>query len=238
MSLTATVGELVVQRPSRARVFERFGIDYCCGGKFPLAEVCRKKGIDAQQVLAALDQEDTGSPAIDHDWSAASMTELSAHIEATHHAYLKREMPRLEYLTGRVADRHGDQRPELRQVQQIFSAFKAEMDAHMMKEEQVLFPMCRELDSAQSAPTFHCGSVRNPVAMMIAEHDNAGEDLRQMRELTGGYVPPGDACNTYRAMLAALAELEVDTHQHVHLENNILFPKAIAAEARLIGCGA
>src|SRR4051812_24565992 len=152
MSLTATVGELVVQRPSRARVFERFGIDYCCGGTFPLADVCRKKGIDPQLVLAALNQDESKSPAIDRDWSAASMTELSAHIEATHHAYLKQEMPRLEYLTGRVADRHGKQRPELRKVQQIFSAFKAEMDAHMMKEEQVLFPMCRELDSAQSAP--------------------------------------------------------------------------------------
>lgn len=139
MSLTATVGELVVQRPSRARVFERFGIDYCCCGKFPLAEVCRKKGIDPQQVLTALDQEDAGSTPSDRDWSAASMAELTAHIEVTHHGYLRREMPRLEYLTGRVADRHGDQRPELRQVQQIFSAFKAEMDTHMMKEEQCCF---------------------------------------------------------------------------------------------------
>jgi regulator of cell morphogenesis and NO signaling len=237
MSLTATVGELVVQRPSRARVFERFGIDYCCGGKFPLADVCRKKGIDPAQVLAALDQDDAGSPASDRDWSAASVTELTAHIEATHHAYLRREMPRLEYLTGRVADRHGDQRPELRRVQQIFLAFKTEMDAHMGKEEQILFPMCRELEHATSVPAFHCGSVCNPVAMMISEHDNAGEALRQMRELTGDYVPPAEACNTYRAMLAGLAELEADTHRHVHLENNILFPKAIAAESCLTGCG-
>src|ERR1035437_4307091 len=123
MSLTTTVGELVIQRPSRARVFERFGLDYCCGGKLPLAEACQKKGIDAQQVLAALQQEDAGSAPSDRDWSAATMGELTGHIEATHHAYLRREMPRLEYLTGRVADRHGDHRPELRQVHEIFMAF-------------------------------------------------------------------------------------------------------------------
>ena len=237
MRLTTAVGELVVQRPSRARVFERFGLDYCCGGKFSLDEACRKKGIDPQQVLAALAQDDAGSAPATRDWSAASLTELTAHIEATHHAYLRQEMPRLEYLTGRVADRHGAQRAELRKIHQIFLAFQAEMDAHMNKEEQMLFPMCRQLDHAKTAPSFHCGSVRNPVAMMVAEHDSAGADLHQMRMLTGDYVPPADACNTYRAMLAGLAELEADTHQHVHIENNILFPKAIAVEATLDECG-
>src|SRR4051812_37066912 len=110
MSPTATVGELVVQRPSRARVFERFGIDYCCGGKLPLADACRKQGIGLQEVITALDVDDTAPVAGDRDWSTASMTELTAHIEASHHAYLRREMPRLEYLTGRVAQRHGDHR--------------------------------------------------------------------------------------------------------------------------------
>src|SRR5436190_19663056 len=112
MSLTATVGELVVQRPSRARVFESFGLDYCCGGKLALADACRNKGIDPQHVIAALDLESAELETAERDWAAASMTELTAHIETTHHAYLRREMPRLEYLTGRVAQRHGDHRPE------------------------------------------------------------------------------------------------------------------------------
>jgi regulator of cell morphogenesis and NO signaling len=111
--------------------------------------------------------------------------------------------------------------------------FKADMEMHMMKEERVLFPMCRELDAATTAPNFHCGSVGNPVRMMIHEHDAAGADLQQLRQLAADYLPPMDACNTYRAMLSGLAELEVDTHRHVHLENNILFPKAVATESSL-----
>ena len=235
MSLTTTVGELVVQRPSRARVFERFGIDYCCGGKLPLAAACAEKGIDPQALLAALDQQAaSASTTADRDWSAASVTELADHIERTHHAYLKRELPRLEQMTARVADRHGERHPELRKLREVFAAFKPDLEAHMVKEERILFPICRALDRAVDAPAFHCGSVRNPVAVMVAEHDHAGEDLREMRELTGGYVPPEGACNTYRAMLAGLAELEADMHQHVHLENNLLFPRAIAAETRLL----
>jgi regulator of cell morphogenesis and NO signaling len=194
--------------------------------------------VDPQKVLAALEQE-SAAPATDaRDWSAASLTELAEHIETTHHAYLKRELPRLEYLTGRVAGRHGDRRQELAALHQLFLNFKAELDAHMIKEERVLFPMCRALEQPSTVPNPQCGSVRGPVSMMVSEHDHAGEDLRQMRELTNGYVPPEGACNTYRAMLAALAELEADMHQHVHLENNVLFPRAVAAESRLTGCGA
>lgn len=238
MSLINTVGELVVERPSRARVFERFGIDYCCGGKMSLQQACQKQGIDPQAVLAALEQV-SESPETDvRDWSTATLSELADHVEATHHAYLKREFPRLEFLTGRVAERHGDVRPELRKLHEVFLAFKSDLEAHMAKEEKVLFPMCRQLGNAVSAPEFHCGSVSNPVAVMVREHDHAGEDLRQMRKLTGGYVPPEDACNTYRAMLSGLADLEADMHQHVHFENHVLFPKAIAAESPLTACGA
>ena len=238
MNLSSTVGDLVVERPSRARVFEQFGLDYCCGGKLPLADACQKKGVDFRAVVTALEEESTAAGPAGRDWSAASLAELTSRVETTHHAYLKRELPRLEYLTGRVAGRHGDSHPELIKLQQVFLSLKADLEAHMMKEEQVLFPMCRELERASELPAAHCGSVRNPVAAMVAEHDSAGEDLRQMRELTGDYAPPQGACNTYRAMLAGLAELEADMHQHVHLENHVLFPKAIAAEARLTGCGA
>jgi regulator of cell morphogenesis and NO signaling len=228
-----TVGELVVERPSRARVFEKFGLDYCCGGKLPLDEACRKKNVDLAKITAALEREEMAFVVEERDWSKASMQELTAHIEATHHAYLKRELPRLEYMTGRVAMRHGEQREELKELHQVFLRFKADLESHMAKEERILFPMCRELEHASGAPTFHCGSVQNPVAVMIREHDSAGEDLSQMRKLANDYVPPADACNTYRAMLAGLADIERDMHVHVHTENNILFPKAVAAEAAL-----
>lgn len=238
MSLTVTVGELVAQRPSRSRVFEQFKIDFCCGGKLPLAEACRKKGIDPQAVLAALEAESVTEAPVAKSWTDATLGEIADHIEATHHAYLRRELPRIEYLTHRVATRHGEHTPSLVKLHQLFLAFKADLEAHMLKEERILFPMCRELDGAKAAPSFHCGSVRNPVAMMVTEHDHAGEDLSQMRALTNDFTPPPEACNTYRAMLSALAELEADMHVHVHTENSILFPKAVAAESRLAGCEA
>ncbi|MGN6370273.1 MAG: iron-sulfur cluster repair di-iron protein [Phycisphaerae bacterium] len=238
MTLNATVGELVTERASRARVFERFGIDYCCGGKLPLEEACRKKGVDEQAVLAALAEEALWPAASGRNWNEASLTEIAGHIESTHHAYLKRELPRLEYLTGRVAQRHGEARPELVKLHDVFMGFKAELEGHMMKEERVLFPLCRSLDGAKALPESHCGSVQNPVGVMIAEHEHAGNDLAEMRALTNGFQPPEGACNTYRAMLSGLAELEADMHQHVHLENHVMFPKAIATEAELARCGA
>ena len=231
MSATATVGDLVVERPSRARVFERFGIDYCCGGKLPLNVACEKRGVDIQHVLAVLEEEATAPVEVERNWTEASLADLTAHVETTHHAYLKRELPRLDYMTERVADRHGAQRPELRKLREIFMVFKGELEEHMAKEERVLFPMCRNLEKPDTAKSRH-GSVKNPVAVMISEHEHAGEDLRQIRELTHDFVPPVEACNTYRAMLAGLEDLEADMHRHVHLENYVMFPKAIAAEAQ------
>jgi regulator of cell morphogenesis and NO signaling len=236
--MTEPVGQLVAARPSRARVFEKFGIDYCCGGKIPLPQACQENNIDLQRVVDALAQEATVPTPGQIDWTTRPLRELADHIEATHHAYLKNEFPRLEFLTTKVADRHGRHTPELIEVRDIMLAFKAELEAHMMKEEQILFPICRELESADAPTTFHCGSIQNPIAVMMREHDDAGSALARMRKLTNDYLPPEDACNTYRAMLAALEELEADMHQHVHKENNILFPRAVEAEARLIACKA
>lgn len=231
MNPQSTVGQLVVERPSRARVFEKFGIDYCCGGKKPLQTVCDEKKIDLEKVLFALDIADSVSTsAPQQDWATASLTDLANHIQTTHHAYLKSELPRIDYLTNRVNNAHGKGHPELAKVRDIFLTFKADLEQHMLKEERILFPLCRELESSTGKPDFHCGSIANPIAVMIAEHDSAGHDLSIMRELTNGYTPPEGACNTYRAMLSALAELEADMHQHVHKENNILFPKATRFE--------
>ena len=233
MNSESTVGQLVVDRPARARVFEKFGIDYCCGGKKPLAQACQDDGIDLQQVLSALDIADTVPAPSERNWAEASLTDLADHIEQTHHAYMKEEMPRLVYLIDRVVRAHGAHHPELAQVQEVFAAFKAELDQHMIKEEQILFPICRQLDASAPLPEFHCGSVANPIRVMVSEHDNAGQALATMRSLTHDFTPPEGACNTYRAMLDSLAHLEADMHQHVHKENNILFPKAVQIEARL-----
>jgi regulator of cell morphogenesis and NO signaling len=162
------------------------------------------------------------------------MTELADHIEQAHHAYLKRELPRLGAMVRKVAAVHGAHFPWLLELNAVFASFAAEMDAHTLKEDQVLFPMIRELDCGRLASSDHCGgSVANPIHVMMHEHDDAGRALARMRELSNGYAPPPDACNTFRAMLDGLAALEADTHRHVHKENSILFPKAAAAEARL-----
>ena len=231
--LETTVGQLVTERPARARIFESFGIDYCCGGKKPLAQAIRENDLDAHTVLRILDtfDEQSGIPA-ERDWSAATLTELADHIEQTHHAYLKRELPRLEFLVNKIANRHGPHRPQLVELAEVFRAFKAELESHMQKEEVVLFPICRQFEAANAPREFHCGSVQNPVAVMVREHDDAGDALKRMRELTDDYSVPDDACGTYRAAFDSLRELEFDMHRHVHKENSILFPKVIELEQR------
>lgn len=231
-----TVGQLVAERPGRARVFERFGIDYCCGGKVPLQEACAASGTDAQEVVRALNQADASSaPADGTDSAHASLAELITNILETHHAHLRRELPRLTQMAGKVLEVHGTRHPELSEVQAVYNDLRAELQMHMMKEEQVLFPMIRAMEADGVVAAAHCGSVQNPIRVMEHEHDSAGAALLRLRTLTGGYTPPADACNTYRAFLSGLAELEQDLHQHIHKENNILFPRAAELEATLSG---
>lgn len=227
-----TVGELVADRPSRSRVFEKLGIDYCCGGRKSLQEACAAKGIDAATVLnVLLAAEMTASPTHETSWATAPLTDLCDHIEQTHHAYLRTELPRLATMVRKVAAVHGaDRDARLLELDGVFAGFVAELGSHMMKEEQVLFPMVRELDASDKPLQFHCGTLRNPIAVMEHEHDDAGAALARMRTLTDDYVPPAEACNTWRAMLDGLRELEADMHRHVHKENSILFPRAAAME--------
>lgn len=231
IDLQATVGDLVRQVPNRARVFESHKIDYCCGGKVSLARACEKRGIDASEVLKQLEANDTtddNQPNVDAD--AMTLTDLADHIEQTHHAYLKEELPRLDFMTEKVSRVHGDKEPQLLAVREAFVALKAELEPHMMKEERVLFPIIRQLEASTTKPETHCGSVANPIRQMEHEHDQAGDALAIIREATDDFVPPEWACNTYRAMLDALEKLEADMHQHVHKENNVLFPKSIELE--------
>lgn len=224
-----SVGQLVAERPARSRVFEGHSIDYCCGGKRPLDEACRKKGLDVATVLAEL--EAVGAEPGDDGVNPTdmTMTELADHIEQTHHAYLREELPRLTGLTAKVAAVHGERFAWLGDVKATYADLVAELEPHMQKEEQILFPMIRRLESSGSFG----GSVANPIAVMEHEHDNAGNALKRLRELTSDFTPPSDACNSFRAMLDGLATLEANTHQHIHKENNVLFVRAAEAEARL-----
>jgi regulator of cell morphogenesis and NO signaling len=221
-----TVGQLVTERPARARIFERLGIDYCCGGRLPLADACAKRGLDPDTVADQIRADDQAADAPDDgpDWAAASASDLADHIEATHHARLREQLPRLTAMAVKVAQVHGGRHPSLVQLRNVFERFALELNSHMAKEERILFPWIRLLEhNADGAPA----GVSNPVAQMIHEHDDAGDDLAQMRALTNGFTPPPDACGTWRVLLDELRQLEADMHQHVHKENNILFPKAI-----------
>jgi regulator of cell morphogenesis and NO signaling len=225
------VGDFVRQKPNRARVFESLKIDYCCGGKVSLARACEKRGIDVVEVLQAIstsdEQADLGTLV---DVDSMGLTELADHIEATHHAYLREELPRLDAMTEKVARVHGDKDERLFKMRQAFVALKAELEPHMMKEERILFSIVRQLEASPLRQEFHCGSVANPIRQMEYEHDQAGDALAILNESTDAYTPPEWACNTYRALLDSLARLEADMHQHIHKENNVLFPKAIQLE--------
>ena len=227
-----TVADLVTERPARSRVFERHGLDYCCGGGEPLAAACAKRGIDAEAVaeeLAAADAE-TDADAGEIDWSRRSLTELVDHIEQTHHAYLRRELPRLGQLLDKVAEAHGSAHPWTRDLRQTLRDLAAELRAHMGKEEQILFPWIRSLESGTDASSPSSGhGIDAPIRVMEEEHRAAARALERLRERSGGYVAPADACGTFRAALDGLAELEGDMHRHIHKENHVLFPRAARA---------
>ena len=225
-----TVGQLVADRPSRSRIFERWGIDYCCGGKKRLAESCAALSIDFDAVQRELQDEAVAAVADVTNWTRAPLSELVANIVSTHHAYLREALPRLTFLTQKVRDAHAKRRPELVELAEVFTAFRAEMEEHALKEEKVLFPYIEKLDGDGALPEFACGSACKAIQALESEHESAGAALDTMRRLTNGYATPEEACGTYRAMLDALAQLEADMHVHVHKENSILFPRAITRE--------
>ncbi|MCC6143669.1 MAG: iron-sulfur cluster repair di-iron protein [Candidatus Hydrogenedentes bacterium] len=225
----STVGELVRQQPSRSRVFEELGIDYCCGGKKPLAQVCEKKGLDVDALIEKLTAVEDDR---ELDVDAMSLSALANLIEQTHHAFLREELPRLMKMIRKVHKVHGEKDGRLEPLERTFAAFEEEIYHHIGKEEQILFPIIRLLETNPEAVRFP-GSIASPIACMESEHDGAGDALAQMRELTDEFTPADYACNTWRAMLDGLRELESDMHQHVHRENNVLFPKALELEAQL-----
>jgi regulator of cell morphogenesis and NO signaling len=217
-----TVGQLVAERPGRARVFEELGIDYCCGGRLPLAEACARRGLDPVEVRRRLDQADAAAPPPATDWASAPLAALCEHIVETHHEYLRRELPRLGAFLAKLAAVHGERHPELGDALRVFGPFADELRLHLVKEERVLFPLIEQIAAGAVPPS---AEVLQPIRVMEADHDGAGAALAELRRLTAGYSVPADGCNTYRAAMAALAELEADLHTHVHKENNILVPR-------------
>jgi regulator of cell morphogenesis and NO signaling len=222
--LDRTVGELVAERPGRSRVFQAFAIDFCCQGGRTLREACERKGVASEAVVKQLEAElcDKAAPA--RNPAELPPHELTAYIVGTHHDPLRRELPRLHAMSARVAQVHGGHTPSLVEIAHIFTGLAAELESHMLKEEQALFPAIEAISKGEAAPT----TLDAPIACMMHEHDDVGFALGRLRELSHGFEPPADACNTYRALFAGLHDLEEDMHRHIHLENAVLFPAAQA----------
>lgn len=231
----ATIGEIAAADLRKAQVFRKYGIDFCCGGKKTLKQVCSEKGLDEIVIARELQAQDStrGSRAIAYtDWPTDF---LADYIVNTHHTYVRKTLPELRAFGGKVATVHGPYHPELIRIAELIQELSAELKDHMMKEEEILFPYIKELVAAGKNGTRltipHFGHIGNPIHMMEDEHESAGEILEEIRRLSGDYTLPAEACASYALLFNMLQEFEEDLHIHIHLENNILFPKSKALEA-------
>ncbi len=235
-----TVREIALEKPLTTRVFEQFKIDYCCHGDIPFDDACRNAGAVPEDVNGKIDDILSSSTETDGDsLSDLSLTDLIDHILDRHHVFTREEIAHLTPLMAKVASRHGDHHQYLLELKDLFEAVCNDLGPHMEKEEQVLFPYIMDLETRQSTgqpppfPPF--GTVQNPIRMMTAEHETVGDLLSEMREITSDYELPGGACPSFTALYHRLAEFERDLHQHIHLENNLLFPRAIDLERKAFG---
>jgi len=229
------VNEIALSNPGARRVLEDRGIDYCCGGGKSLHKACLEANIPAEEILWQLRQNSAKVVPGESQWSSAPLAELTKHIRERHHQYVRNSIPRLRALLEKVREKHGGRHRELGVIEKLFGDVASEMLMHMQKEEQILFPFIDSLERAANGngtvepPFFQ--TVKKPIYSMMKEHDSAGELVRQIRAASGGYKAPTDACTSYQAAYQALEEFEKDLHLHVHLENNILFPRAVELEA-------
>lgn len=228
ITLETPVGQMVIDKPGRAHIFQRFQIDYCCGGALPLGKACKVKNVDPQVVLTEIANQDSRADTnSEPDWTTVTMTELVDNILNQHHSYLRNALPHLGEMAEKVYKVHGENHPELLDILQTFSGICQELDSHMYKEEHILFPAIKRLEQG-TMPQSATVQMFGPVSVMEAEHAAVGTELEKLRDLTNNYSPPAGACNTYRGLYAGLEELERDLHWHIHKENNILFPRALA----------
>lgn len=233
---TMTLADLAATSLNAVRVLEQHGLDYCCGGKRPFEEACLARGLAPEAVIREIEEARITNEA-GREWLTAPLDELVKHIISTHHEYLKLDLPVLGHRLDKVVSVHGARDPEvLPRMAEVFAALRAELEMHMHKEEAILFPYIEQYGRAEvqnrRVPPVPFGSIANPIRMMEREHASAGDALGEIRALSNNFEPPSYACSTVRALYQGLQALEADLHVHIHLENNILFPRAIALENR------
>lgn len=233
-----TIADMVLTDPRKVAVFKKYGLDFCCGGKRTLSEACAKKGVDIVEVEKELRVLNKDNDPHQEECDCWDLDVLVDYIITKHHAYVREGIPQIQQLASKIATVHGANHPELEEIYFHFNRVANELSGHMNKEEAILFPYIQELQRskneiiAMNPPMF--GTIQNPIHMMEMEHESAGEVFEDIKRLTNNYTPPNDACNSYRVTFNYLKEFEEDLHRHIHLENNILFPKAIQLEEELL----
>ncbi|MCC6475571.1 iron-sulfur cluster repair di-iron protein [bacterium] len=239
MDWNKTVGQVVTEDYRTALAFKKLGVDFCCRGNITLSDACDTHNIPQSALEAALAEATSYATEVSEDFANWELDRLAVHIVQTHHTYVKRRLPEIEAQIEKVVGKHGATHPELFGIAKHFAAVAAELRMHMMKEEQILFPVIREMaiatrhgGASRPAPF---GSIRGPISVMEAEHTSAGGGMAATRQLSSNFTPPEDACNGFRLLYNLLEEFETDLHQHIHLENNILFPRAITMEEQMHG---
>ncbi len=237
-STETRVNEIALSNPGARRVLEDAGVDYCCGGGKSLLDACSHAGVTADEILKRLRQNSELAGPADAEWTNAPLADLTRHIRERHHQYVRDSIPRVRALLAKIREKHGRKHGEIEVIEKLFGNVAREMTAHMQKEEQILFPYIDSLERSANGngslepPIFQ--TVRNPIQAMMQEHDSAGNLMKSIRETSSQYKAPVDACTSYQATYQELRRFEEDLHLHVHLENNILFPRAVALEAAVV----
>jgi regulator of cell morphogenesis and NO signaling len=237
MDETITIGEIVAENYRKAEVFKKFNIDFCCGGGRSLVETCKEFDVDIEKVKEALTEIDLKGEKREYDVENWTITRLIDHIEEKHHSYVKEAIPIVSEFANKVKSTHGENKPYVIQIADHFLGLASELTAHLQKEENILFPFLKEMEKAKSQDRsiqIPFGSVQNPIAAMMHEHENAGDELKEINRLTESFSPPADACATHLVLYGMLKDFETDLMMHIHLENNVLFPRAIALEKEMI----
>jgi len=231
-TIQTPINEFIAEDVRRTGIFEELNIDSCCGGHRTLAEACAEKGIDPEAVLNRLMTDSLGNDAVAAvvEGMDGSLSEAVDHLLQTHHSFLKEALPRLAALLDKVVNAHVARHPELNTVQELFGELRADLEPHLMKEEQVLFPMIKQFESSGGTAELHCGTLQNPIRVMLAEHEQVLILFEKMRAVTGNFKMPEDGCESYRLLLTGLDELEMDTRLHIQKENEILFPQVLALQ--------
>ena len=232
-----TVGKLVAEDYRKAKVFKKFGIDFCCGGAVSIEKACSVYGADMDKVVSELEALDLNDLNPDVDYNNWPLERLLNHIIDEHHSYVREAIPVVSQFVNRVKTVHGENKPNVAEIADIFNVVAEELLSHLEKEEQILFPYFRHLLEVENGTELnqpHFGTAKNPINVMMTEHDDAGDAMMKIEELTKNYTPPKGACATHQVSYSYLKEFFEDLIQHVHLENNILFPKMIALENRLV----